>query len=170
MSIVISASSAIVESEITAGVVAVVDDFSEASIESFVERMEFPPSLMSTIIVEPTDAVVTLARTAVRVIAHGARNVTLAVPVVSAVVSSDAARPISIGTLLSSAIVPVLSGKVIVLAIVDDNARVVDTAPSVIITDPLFCNSKSAVESTLISWSCECAVRLPISCTVPEIG
>jgi len=105
-------------------------------------------------IVEPTGAVVTLARTAVSVIAHGARNVTFAVPVVKAVVSSDAARPISIGTLLSSATVPVLSGKVIVLAIVDDNASVVDTDPSVMITDPLFCNSKSAVESTLINWSC----------------
>jgi hypothetical protein len=96
-SMVISASSASVESLITAALAAVVLVFSEASIDNFVLSIVDPPSLMSMMIVEPVGAVVTDARTAVTVTAQGMRNVALAVPVVIAVVSSEAAIPISIG-------------------------------------------------------------------------
>jgi hypothetical protein len=95
MSIVISASSAKAESEITAAVAAVVEVFSEASMLSFVDRTEVPASLMSTITVDPVGAVVTLALTAVNVIAKGILNVTTPVPVAKSVVSSEQATPIT---------------------------------------------------------------------------
>src|SRR4051794_10653671 len=91
MSMVISASSASAVSEMTAGVAAVVEVSSLASIVSFVERIVVPDSLMSTVGIPEDEAVVSEARTAVTVIAHGIRNVTLAVPVVIAVVSSETA-------------------------------------------------------------------------------
>ena len=95
MSRVISASSASAESEMTAAVAAVVDVFSLASQVSFVLRIVVPVSLMSTVGVPLLLTVVRLRRTAVTVMAHGIRKVTLAVPVVSAVVSSEMATPIS---------------------------------------------------------------------------
>jgi hypothetical protein len=99
MSIVISASSARVLSVIPAGVAAVVLVFSEASIDNLlVVIIVLPPSLISTMIVLPTGAVPTLARTAVSVIAWGIRKVAFAVPVVRAVVSSEHAIPIVTGT------------------------------------------------------------------------
>jgi hypothetical protein len=95
MSIVISASSAKALSEITAAVAAVVLVFSEASMLNLVDRTEVPASLMSTITVDPVGAVVTLALTAVNVIANGIRNVTTPVPVARSVVSSEQATPIT---------------------------------------------------------------------------
>jgi hypothetical protein len=88
MSIVISASSASAESLITAGVAAVALVFSPSSMLSFVLSTDVPASLMSTTNALPTGAVVTVAFTAVSVPADGILNVTLPVPVVSAVVSS----------------------------------------------------------------------------------
>jgi hypothetical protein len=85
---VISASSARAESVIVAADAAVVEVFSFASMLSFVPRIEEPPSFMSKVGVPDVDAVDRDARTAVTVIAKGIRNVTLAVPVVIAVVSS----------------------------------------------------------------------------------
>jgi hypothetical protein len=76
---------------ITAGVAAVVDVFSDTSIEILVDSNDVPASFTSTINVEPVGAVVTDARTSVRVKAAGALSVSLAVPVVNAVVSSEAA-------------------------------------------------------------------------------
>ena len=97
MSTVNSESSAMDESEMTAAVAAVVEVFSEASMESLVERPVEPPSLMSTMSVLPVGAVLTEARTAVSVKAYGARKVTLAVPVVRSVVSSEQATMSSQG-------------------------------------------------------------------------
>ncbi len=91
MSIVISASSAIEVSDITAAVAAVVEVFSPASIVSLVERIVDPDSLISTVSADPTGAVVTEALTAVIVAAEGIRNVALAVPVVKSDVSSEQA-------------------------------------------------------------------------------
>lgn len=51
----------------TAAAVAVVEVFSEASIERTVERIEVPASLMSTYNGAPVGAVFTLARTSVTV-------------------------------------------------------------------------------------------------------
>jgi len=67
MSIVIKASEAKAVSLMTAAVAAVALVFSLASIVSFVERIVLPASLISTIIVEPTGAVVTPALTPVKV-------------------------------------------------------------------------------------------------------
>jgi len=91
MSKVISASSAIAESEITAAVAAVTDVFSDASIVNLVERMELPPSLISTVGIPDDEAVLREARTPTSVNGHGARQVTLAVPDVIVVISSDKA-------------------------------------------------------------------------------
>ena len=67
MSMVISESSASAESDITAAVAAVVLVFSVASMVSLVDRIVVADSLMSTVITEPVPAVVTEARTAVKV-------------------------------------------------------------------------------------------------------
>lgn len=92
MSTVIEASSAKLESLITGGVAAVVDVSSVLSMVNLVDRMDEPPSFISTVKVEPEDwAVESDARTSVTVIARGILNVIFAVPVVSAVVSSEQA-------------------------------------------------------------------------------
>ena len=91
MSIPIIASSAKLESEITGAVAAVTLVVSEASIVIFVESIVVPASLMSTVNVLPTGAVLTEALTEVNVNAYGILNLTLLVPVVNAVVSSEAA-------------------------------------------------------------------------------
>jgi hypothetical protein len=91
MSIVISASFAIAESEMTAGDAAVSDVSSLASIDSLVERMLVPFSLISTTNVDPVGAVLTEARTAVSVKAKGARKVTLFEPTVRLLISSEQA-------------------------------------------------------------------------------
>jgi hypothetical protein len=69
MSIVISASSAKAESEITAAVAAVVLVSSDASIDSIVDKIVVPLSLISTSNVDPTGAVFTDALTFDAVIA-----------------------------------------------------------------------------------------------------
>jgi hypothetical protein len=90
---------------ITAGVAAVVLVVSVLSIVSLVERIVLPDSLMSTVKIEPLAcAVVRLARTAVSVMACGIRNVTFAVPVVSAVVSSEQATEIARAVELEAAL------------------------------------------------------------------
>jgi hypothetical protein len=91
MSIPIIASSAKLESLITGAVAAVVEVVSEASIVIFVESIVEPDSLMSTVKTEPVGAVLTEARTAVKVNAYGIRILTLFVPVVKLLVSSEAA-------------------------------------------------------------------------------
>ena len=85
----ISASFASAESVIVATLAAVVLLFSVASMLSFVPSTLVPLSLMSTISVDPTGAVLTVARTAVSVAANGIRKRILFVPAVSAVVSSE---------------------------------------------------------------------------------
>ena len=93
ISIVISASSANAESLITAGVAAVVEVFSVASIVNKVDKIEVPPSLISIVVVpDVVPAVVNDALTSVTVIAKGILNVNFAVPVVKVVVSSDTAN------------------------------------------------------------------------------
>jgi hypothetical protein len=62
--------------------------------------MVVPLSFISTVKVDPVGAVVTDARTSPRVIAHGIRKVTFAVPVVRSVVSSLHATPISMRELV----------------------------------------------------------------------
>ena len=79
------------ESEMTAAAAAVVLVNSEASMVSLVEKIVVPDSLMFTVGMPEEEAVVSDARTPVRVIAKGIRIVSLAVPVVMAVVSSDSA-------------------------------------------------------------------------------
>lgn len=69
MSMVISASSAKAESEMTAGVAAVVLVFSEASQVSLVLKIVVPASLMSTVGKPELLTVVRLSRTAVTVMA-----------------------------------------------------------------------------------------------------
>ena len=92
ISMVISASSAKAESDITGGVAADSEVFSPWSIVSLVERIDVPDSLMSTVVVPDVEpAPVSDALTSVTVKANGILNVTFAVPVVKAVVSSDAA-------------------------------------------------------------------------------
>lgn len=87
-SIVIMALSAMLGSDITAGDAAVVDVSSPASIESTVLKIELPPSLTSNNTLLPALAVLTFALTPTIVIANGARNVTLAAPIVRFDVSS----------------------------------------------------------------------------------
>ncbi len=113
MSTVISASLAKLESEMTAGVAAVAVVFSVLSIVNLVEMIVVPASLISTVKMLPLAcAVERLALTAVTVIACGMRNVTFAVPVVSAVVSSEHATMRSTGPLeiaaLTNAVVAML--------------------------------------------------------------
>ena len=66
-------SSASVESEITGGVAAVVDVFSDASIVISVERIELPASSISNVKVAPVGAVLQKALTSVTVNANGIR-------------------------------------------------------------------------------------------------
>jgi len=73
----------------TGAVAAVVEVNSFASIVIFVDRIVEPASLISNVGKPEVEAVVSDARTAVNVIANGIRNVTLAVPVVIVVVSSE---------------------------------------------------------------------------------
>jgi hypothetical protein len=80
-------------------VAAVVEVFSFASmLNLFAPRMDVPPSLMSKVGLPDVEAVDRLARTAVTVIAKGIRNVTFAVPVVRAVVSSEIATARTTGS------------------------------------------------------------------------
>lgn len=67
----------------------------DVAICGLVLKRVVPASLTSTMITEPVGAVFTLRRTLLRVIACGMRKVTLAVPVVRAVVSSEQATTIS---------------------------------------------------------------------------
>lgn len=77
--------------ESTAGVAAVSDVVSLASIVSAVLKTDVPFFLTSKAGAPDDDAVVRLALIFVSVMARGARTVTLAVPVVIAVVSSPSA-------------------------------------------------------------------------------
>ena len=74
MSILISASSANAESEITDAVTAVVEVFSVASMLNLVLRTLVPFSLISTISVDPDGAVLTEDLTASSVPAYGIRK------------------------------------------------------------------------------------------------
>src|SRR6266404_2898940 len=89
---VISASSARDVSESTDGVAAVVVVFSVLSMVGLVLKMVTPDSFTLIVKILPlVCATVSEARTDVRVNAYGIRNVTFAVPVVKAVLSSLAA-------------------------------------------------------------------------------
>ena len=74
--------------EMTAGVAAVIDVSSLASIDSFVVKIELPVCLTSTIIVDPTGAMFTDALTEFKYIPKGTLNVTADVVVVKLVDSS----------------------------------------------------------------------------------
>jgi hypothetical protein len=75
----------------TGGIAEVVEVYSPMSIVSLVERTDEPESLMSTVKTEPVGAVVTEHLTSLNVIPCGILKVIFAVPVVSAVVSSEQA-------------------------------------------------------------------------------
>jgi len=72
-----------------------VEVFSVASIVNFVDRIDVPLSLMSTVTVPVVVAPVNDARTPVTVIAYGIRNVVFVPVAAMAVDSSEQATPIS---------------------------------------------------------------------------